>query len=199
MPVHGRQLHSIQYAAADPEIGIRMYSDFGCQLIRPLKAYSVNILRQAVGVFLQDSINLQAVCIVNFNGQRIGNTEFLQVDHRLPHPLLFLQQSGDFHRLSLTYPLDLGKAFRFFFHNPEGILSEFPDDPGRKRRAHSFYRTGTEVSLNARFILRSHMLVAFHLKLVSVNRMGHISACQLQVFPFIQGAEGSHAGDFLSL
>ena len=149
MTVHGCQLHGIKNTAADTEIGIRMDTDSGRQFICPFKADAINVLRQTVGVFLQDAVYLKPICIVYLDSQGIGNPEFLQIDHRLPHPLLFLQQGADFHGFPFTYPLDFRKTFRFFLHNTEGILSEFPDNSCRKRRAYPFYRPGSQIALDA--------------------------------------------------
>ena len=195
--VRRRELQGIKDAASDPEIGIRMNADPGRQLIRPPESDAVDILRKAVGIFLQNMIDLFLISLINLHRQRIGNPVFLQVDHRLAHFLFFFHLCADLHGPAFADPLDLRKALRLLFHDPEGISPEFLHNPRGKRGTDSPDGPGAQIPLDALFVLQNRLHETFHLKLDAVYRMFHIAARKLQPLPLVDGLKAPDAGDLL--
>ena len=195
--IRRRKLQGIKDAASDPKIGIRMNADSGRQFICPAEADTIDILRKAVGIFLQNMINLRPVGLVDLHRQRIGNPVFLEIDHCLAHFLFLFHLRADFHGLALADPLDLRKPFRFLFHDPEGISSELLHDPCGERRTDSPDGSGAQIPLDALLILQNRLREAFHLKLTAVYCMLHIGSRKLQSLSLIDGLKTPDAGNFL--
>ena len=142
-------------------------------------------------------IDLLFIGLVNAHGQRVGDPVLLQVDHGCALILFFLHLRADLHGLPLADPLHLGQPFRFLLYDAEGILPEFPHDPGRQRGAHAPDGAGAQIPFHALLILRQDLLIAFHLKLAAVHGMLHIAAGKLQPLSLVDGLKASDAGDLL--
>ena len=113
--------------------------------------------------------------------------------------LFFFHLGADLHGLPLADPLDLRKALRLLFHDPEGISPEFLHNPRGKRGTDSPDGPGAQIPLDALFVLQDRLHIAFHLKLAAVHGMLHIASVKLQPLALIDGLEASHTGDLLSL
>ena len=93
-------------------------------LIRPLKPDAVYILRQFVGILPQHTVESHPVSIVDFCGQRAGNSVFLQKKHCVPQILLLLHLNTDLPGDPLGDSPHFRKALRFLFHNAQRVRPE---------------------------------------------------------------------------
>ena len=129
MTVSRRLEQGIEESTADPVIGIRKDTDFRRDLIRDLKAYALDIIRELIRIFLDDRVHLRTVMLVDLHRKVHGNPVLLKEDHRLAHIPFFLHLAADLHRHALADAFDLCEALRLFFHDPECIRLELFHDP----------------------------------------------------------------------
>lgn len=76
-------------------LGVRMNACSGGDLIRNLKSYAVDVLRQTIGILLHDPVKARAVGVIDPQGQCVGDTILLQIDQRIPQIPLFLHLHGN--------------------------------------------------------------------------------------------------------
>ena len=129
MAVSRRLEQCIEESAADPVIRIRKDTDFRRDLIRDLKAYALDIIRELIRIFLDDRVHLRTVMLVDLHRKVHGNPVLLEEDHRLTHISFFLHLTADLHRHALADALDLSETFRLLFHDPESVRLELLYDP----------------------------------------------------------------------
>ena len=129
MAISRRLEQCIEESTADPVIGIRKDTDFRRDLIRDLKAYALDIIRELIRIFLDDRVHLRTVMLVDLHRKVHGNPVLLKEDHRLAHIPFFLHLAADLHRHALADAFDLCEALRLFFHDPECIRLELFHDP----------------------------------------------------------------------
>ena len=123
----------------------------------------------------------------------------LQKDHGFSHVFLFFHLSCDLPGLLLTNAFDFRKPLRFFFHDPEGIFMEFPDDPGRQGNTDPLYRSGSQIAFNREFIFRSLDLQSLDMKLVSISGVLFVMTADLHQFSVPDIMKHSHTGDLFSV
>ena len=129
MAVSRRLEQCIEESAADPVIGIRKDTDFRRDLIRDLKAYALDIIRELIRIFLDDRVHLRTVMLVDLHRKVHGNPVLLKEDHGLAHIPFFLHLTADLHRHALADALDLSETFRLLLHDPKGVRLELLYDP----------------------------------------------------------------------
>ena len=188
---HGLQQRIIN-AAANPEIRIREYSHFLSNLICHFKSDALDVIRQAVGIFLDNAVHPGTVFVVDFEGQTHGDAVFLQKHHGLAHLLLGLHLLRNSLGHFFADSLYLCQTLRFFLNDAEGICLEPPHNAGSQCCTNTTDRAGSQIALHGCRIFRSFQLIRFHLDLVSVNGMLHITAGCLNKISFTDIREGSH-------
>ena len=129
MAVSRRPEKRIQNSALDSEIGVRQNSGPGGNLIRHLKADSRNVVRQLVGILLNNPVHGRAVFPVDFRRQIHGHAVVLKEHHGLAHIPLFLDLLPDGHGHLFADPLDLGQTLRLLLHDSEGVFLKFFNYP----------------------------------------------------------------------
>ena len=131
-----------------------MYADSGGQLVRFFKTDSVNVIRQSVRIFFQNSIQPTSVGIVNLYRQCVGNAELLQINHRLTHFLFIFHLSSNIHGLFFADSLNLRQTFRLLFNDPKRVFSKTLYNPRRQCRSYSLDRSGSQITFHPGRIFR---------------------------------------------
>ena len=134
-------LQTIEQTAPDTKIRIRADAYLRRDLIRDTEADTINIVRQPVRILLQNTVQFFPVCIVDLDCQRQIDAILLQKEHRRAQCPFFLDLNADLLRFPLTDTFDLGKPFRFFLDDTEGLCTEPSDYARRQRSAHAFDRS----------------------------------------------------------
>ena len=129
MAISRRLEQCIEESTADPVIGIRKDTDFRRDLIRDLKAYALDIIRELIRIFLDDRVHLRTVMLVDLHRKVHGNPVLLKEDHGLAHIPFFLHLTADLHRHALADTLYLCETFRLLLHDPESVCPELLYDP----------------------------------------------------------------------
>ena len=142
MAVSHRLQEGVEHPRLHPVVGVGENAHLPGDLIRHLKSHARNVVGQAIGIFLQNAVELGAVLLVNFYSEIEGNAVVLQEHHGLAHVLFLLHLLGDGHGHLLADALDLGEALRLLLHNPEGVGFEMADNPGSQSGPDAFYGTG---------------------------------------------------------
>ena len=178
--------------AADAEVGIRENADLLGNLIRHLKSDTLDIVRQAIWIFLDDTIHTRAIFIINFQGQAHGDTVILQKHHGLTYFFLgfHLLRNGPGHLFADA--LYLCQTFRLFFNDAERICLKSAHDTRCQSRSHTADGTGTQIPFHGCRIFRCFQLVGFHLNLVAVNGMLHVTPCGLNKISLTDIRKSSH-------
>ena len=173
-----------------------MYSDSGCDLICNLKTHSADILSQTIRILLKNTVYSLSVLLINLCPQIQRNPVFLQKDHGTAHICLLSHLFCDLHCFFLADPFNLCQTFRFFLHDPYGIISETSYNPCSKCRTDSLNSTGAQITLHRKSIFRHFLRVRRNLKLSAINRVCCIISHCFYGRPLGKSRKISHAGQF---
>ena len=97
MTVCRRLQEHIQDTCFYPVIGICENSHFPGYFVCHFKANARNIVRQTIGIFLDNAVQLRAIFLINFSSQIQGDAVVLKKHHGLTHIPLFLNLFSDSH------------------------------------------------------------------------------------------------------
>ena len=73
MSVSNRLEEGVEHARLHTVVGVREDSDLLRDLVRHLKSHPRDVVRQAVGIFFDDAVELRAIFLVNFYSQVEGD------------------------------------------------------------------------------------------------------------------------------
>ena len=133
-----------------------------------------------------------SVFLIDFHSQIHGNAIVLKKHHGLAHFFFCFHLFANGHGHFFTDAFYLRKAFRLFFHNPEGVCLKLFYNSGSKSSSHAFYGAGAQIPFNRRIVFRRFNLITFYLKLFSVHRMLNHGARRFHHLAFTDVVKGSY-------
>ena len=197
MPFSRRLRQSIEQAAADPVLRIRLNPYAPGNLIRRRESDSPDILRQAIRIDLHDLIQISPVGLPDPRGMRAPDSVFLQKDHGVPKILFVLHLRPDLTRHPKADPLDLRQLLRLLLHDPERIIPETFHDFGGHRGTDPFDTPGRKIPVHGLGVFRSDHLIIPDTHLLPVNRMRDILSRDGTALPLADRNRSSDTGDHI--
>ena len=148
MPVSGRFLKTVDYAALDSELGIQFNTCLCSNFIRSLKADTVHFSRKFIWVIKYYTLYLTSIFIVQLYSHAVGYSILLKEHNHIPEFMTLRHLCRYAYGLSLCYSLDFRESLRFLFYNPEGVLSEMLDYLLGRTGTYALDRTRSKISLH---------------------------------------------------
>ena len=132
----------VQDSASQPHKFLFADSQLFRDLVGCLEADAPDIIRQPVGIFLDNADTVAAVGLKNLRGVGGADLMALEKKHDILDLLLLLPALFDALHPNLPDALHLQQRIRMLLYHVQRIFAEFLDDALREFRPHALYQTG---------------------------------------------------------
>ena len=178
--------------APDPHVFVVAKADFFGDLVRCLEADPPDVIRQPVGILLDDVDALLAVGLEDLGRMRRGDIVALQKEHDILDLPLLLPSLFDPLHAELPDPGDLVEAVRLLLNDAQGVRAELADDLAGKFGADSLDQAGAQIFFHAEDRGGKGLLIALHGELPAVLGIDPPAALHDQDRAHVHLGHGTH-------
>ncbi len=181
MPLlNARLLQGVDQPRLQTEGGIRRKAQFLGYAVRDPESDTPHLGRQPIGILLHDRHCAVSIMAVNAVGIGGGDSVPLQEEHDMLDALLLGPALTDLLQFCRRYAGNLGKPLRLFIQDPQDLLSEGLHHALGDYRTHALQYAGGEIENQSLRAGGPFQLIAGELELVTILRMTHPLAHDLQ-------------------